>query len=65
MENDGILRFSTKKLYNMKKKTFFMVNRPLADMHVDGVRFDPKVKQALIQARASKSLDDQNQNYAE
>lgn len=33
------------------KKTLFMVDRPLADMHGDGVRFDPKIKQALMSQR--------------
>lgn len=43
----------------MKKKPFFMVDRPLADMHMDGVRFDPKIKQALINQRVNNSLENQ------
>ncbi|MGB5238107.1 MAG: hypothetical protein WBM43_13460 [Flavobacteriaceae bacterium] len=44
----------------MKKKTVFMINRPLADMHIDGVRFDAKIKQALINQRAGITLGNQS-----
>ncbi len=44
----------------MKEKTFYMVNRPLADMHMDGVRFDPKIKEALKSQRANQELNGDN-----
>jgi hypothetical protein len=44
----------------MKEKTFFMVNRPLADMHMDGVRFDPKIKEALKNQRADQEINGEN-----
>ncbi|NJB38178.1 MULTISPECIES: hypothetical protein [Flavobacteriaceae] len=31
----------------MKKKTPYMIERPLADMHADGVRFDVSIIEAL------------------
>lgn len=31
----------------MKKEIPYMTNRPLADMHLDGVRFNPRIKEAL------------------
>ncbi|NAY91511.1 hypothetical protein GTQ34_06245 [Muricauda sp. JGD-17] len=48
----------------MKKKTFYTIDRPLADMHIDGVRFDPNIKQALINSRNNKAGDDQNLYHA-
>lgn len=45
----------------MKEKTFYMVNRPLADMHTDGIRFDPKIKEALKNQRANQELNGHNQ----
>lgn len=43
----------------MKKEPFFMTHRPLADMHGDGVRFDPAIKQALINERANGAASEQ------
>lgn len=43
----------------MKKKPIYIVNRPLADMHIDGVRFDPKIKEALINQRLKNNLENQ------
>lgn len=37
-----------------KQKRISIVNRPLADMHADGVRFDPKIKEALKNERKLK-----------
>ncbi len=44
----------------MKEETFYMVNRPLADMHTDGVRFDPKIKEALRNQRGVINTDNIN-----
>ncbi|MEN1783555.1 MAG: hypothetical protein AAGF77_00310 [Bacteroidota bacterium] len=40
----------------MKQESHFMSNRPLADMHGDGVRFDPKVKEAIQKKRAEREM---------
>ena len=34
-----------------KPKKISITHRPLADMHADGVRFDPKIKEALKNER--------------
>jgi hypothetical protein len=44
-----------------REKEISIVNRPLADMHVDGVRFDPKIKEAL---KNQRKLNQQKQNKA-
>jgi hypothetical protein len=44
----------------MKKKTHYMVDRPLADMHGDGVRFNQQIKQAMINQRANRLEENNN-----
>lgn len=38
----------------MKKRIDLRSQLPLADMHVDGVRFDPNILQALQNEKANK-----------
>jgi len=40
-----------------KSKKISITHRPLADMHADGVRFDPKIKEAL---KNERKLDKEN-----
>jgi hypothetical protein len=40
-----------------KPKKISITHRPLADMHADGVRFDPKIKEAL---KNERKLDKKN-----
>lgn len=49
----------------MKKEPFFMTHRPLADMHADGVRFDPKIKQALLNQRADSAIETRTNSNAD
>ena len=41
----------------MKKGIDLRSQLPLADMHVDGVRFDPNILKALQQEQAGNSSD--------
>lgn len=38
-----------------REKEIYITHRPLADMHADGVRFDPKIKEALKNERKIKT----------
>jgi hypothetical protein len=43
----------------MKKRKDFRSQLPLADMHADGVRFDPKILQALKKQQAGQQQGNQ------
>lgn len=40
-----------------REKEISITHRPLADMHADGVRFDPKIKEALKNQRKINAID--------
>lgn len=41
----------------MKKKRDYRSELPLADMHTDGIRFDPKIKKAMRNQFAKQSFE--------
>lgn len=43
----------------MKKRIDYRSQLPLADMHTDGIRFDPKILQALKKQKAGELEGDQ------
>lgn len=46
----------------MKKKSHFITERPLADMHADGVRFSESIREALKNERTITEIKQQQQN---
>ncbi|GGG39778.1 hypothetical protein GCM10011414_06550 [Croceivirga lutea] len=48
----------------MKKKSHFITERPLADMHADGVRFSESIREALKNQQTISEVKNQQQNNA-
>ena len=48
----------------MKKKTPYMIERPLADMHADGVRFDVSIIEALRNQQTISETQHRTENNA-